>query len=205
MGILTRDSGMHAAGYLFRQFLSGNITYHSDGSFVDVGEILQSNLIGSTEPEPIFDDLGAALERRFDDLFLSMISDTQLHSQINASISCSVTESVLVWNYEPFWLALSYILAVSLTSIAITIGGYCFYKNGYPVNISFSSIIATTRSTDLDSIIEGHLRGRWPMSKDILDSRLMFGEVGSPTQGRSHVAFAFPEHVRQMEAWREYP
>ena len=186
--------------------MSGNITYdHNEDVFINTGEILQSNLVGGAVPQPISDDLGRALEKRFDDLFLSIISDTQLHSQIHVPMNCSVAETVLVWNYEPFWLALSYIIAVSLTIVAIAIGGYSFYINGYSVDTKFSSIVATTRNPDLDKLTEGHCLGEWPMSKDVLDSRLRFGELsGTSTGGRAHAAFGFPWRVQKIQPGKEY-
>lgn len=94
---------------------------------------------------------------------------------------------------------------MSLTIVAIAIGGYSFYTNGYSIDTKFSTIVATTRSPDLDKLTEGHCLGEWPMSKDVLDSRLRFGELSNkPTRGRAHAAFGFPCHVRKVQAGKEY-
>ncbi|KAI0380440.1 hypothetical protein F5Y04DRAFT_271432 [Hypomontagnella monticulosa] len=201
-------SGYHAAGYLFREFLVGNITQDIDEIFIDNTDVLQSDLIKQTVPLPIEDDLGAVLEERFHNIFLSMPSDRLLHSQTNISKTCIVTESILVWEYKPFWLALPYILAGSFTAIATAFGTYCFYHNGYSMDTNFSTFVTTTRSPDLDDLSHGHCIGKWPMDKAVSRTRLRFGElVAGPNTNQllhPHASFAFPDNVKAIEAGKTY-
>ncbi|KAI1759467.1 hypothetical protein GGR53DRAFT_142390 [Hypoxylon sp. FL1150] len=202
-------SGYHAAGYLFRNFLSGNISLSEDGTYwIDETDILQSNIINPDTGLPVDSNFETAVEQRFNDLFLSMFADDRLHSQITSNISCSVVSSILVWNYEPFWLVLSYSLAVSLTFVAIAVGAYSFYNNGYTADAVFSTFITTSRSMDVDALSRGHCLGQWPLTKEVADTMLKFGEVtivsDSTDEARPHAGFGFPENVQQLDAKKEY-
>ncbi|KAI2467023.1 hypothetical protein F4781DRAFT_433784 [Annulohypoxylon bovei var. microspora] len=201
-------SGYHAAGYEFRSWLSGTIISDPEAVFIDNTSALQSNLFGDTTGLPVSADLAATLEQRFRDYFLSMLSDTRLHSQVNSSVPCSVKNPVLVWKYEPFWLVLPYGLAVGATVACAIVGLICFHKNGYPADIAFSTFITTSRSDDLEKLAEGHSLGQWPMNKRILDTRLQFGElVASADQDNPpsrRAAFAFPDNVRDIKNVTEY-
>lgn len=153
-------------------------------------------------------DFGATIEQRFNHLFLSMYADDRLHSQITSSIACSVLSSILVWNYQPFWLVLSYSLAVSLTLVAIVVGAYSFYKNGYTADAVFSTFITTSRSMDVDALSRGHCLGRWPLTKEVADTVLKFGEVAATSNGiddaRPHAGFGFPENVQELDVAKKY-
>ncbi|KAI0102406.1 hypothetical protein GGR51DRAFT_527249 [Nemania sp. FL0031] len=193
-------SGYYAASYLFRQFMSGNLTWDSYYHYIDNTDAVQTDWFEPTTGFVLSNDFAATVENRFRDFVISMLSDTRLHSQINSSVPCLVTEDILVWNYAPFWLVLSYSVALGLNTIAIGIGVYCFRKNGCSMNTTFSTFIVTTRSTDLDELAKRQRLGRWPIDKEILDSRVRFGELIIPSdQGNTlprRVAFAFPDDVR---------
>ncbi|KAI1084931.1 hypothetical protein F5B20DRAFT_520275 [Whalleya microplaca] len=197
-------SGFHATGYVYRKFLEGNITLSPDSSYwIDHSDITQSDLIDQTTGLPVVDDFAATLEDRFNGIFLSMLADKQLHSQTNSLVPCTVTTQVLVWRYEPFWLALPYIIAVSLTMVAVAAGAYSFHKNGYSANTSFSAFITTSRSADIDELSYGHCLGQWPTSKEISNTTLRFGEVRMQSD-QAHASFGFPENVKKVDMRKKY-
>ncbi|KAI1360242.1 hypothetical protein F5Y08DRAFT_348922 [Xylaria arbuscula] len=201
-------SGYHGAGYLFRTFLSGNVTSDPISGWIDNTAAVQTQWFNATTGLILSDDFTTILEGRFQDFFLSMVGDTVLHSQLNSSVPCATVESVLIWDYAPFWLALSYILALVLSVAALAMGLYGFYQNGYSMNASFSTLIATTRSADVDKLCEGHSLGQSPMRKDILATELKFGElVGSQVtrEGARHqAAFALPDNVQMITELRHF-
>lgn len=129
-----------------------------------------------------------------------MVGDTVLHSQLNSSVPCITVESALIRDYAPFWLALSYLLALVLSIAALAMGFYGFYQNGYSMNASFSTLIATTRSAGVDKLCEGHSLGQWPMRKDISATELKFGELVEGQVAyegaRRRATFALPNNVR---------
>ncbi|XXH01365.1 hypothetical protein Hte_007725 [Hypoxylon texense] len=202
-------SGYHAAGYLYRTFLSGNISLSADGSYwIDETPVLQSDIISPDTGLPAQPDFAATIEQRFNDLFLSMYADDRLHSQFTARSPCSVSSSILIWHYAPFWLVLSYSLALSLTIVAIAVGAYSFYRNGYTADAVFSTFVTTSRSADVDALARGHCLGQWPLTKEVADTVLKFGEVAAVSDGiddaRPHAGFGFPENVRELDATKEY-
>ncbi|KAI0863438.1 hypothetical protein F4860DRAFT_468271 [Xylaria cubensis] len=201
-------SGYYGASYLFRNFLFGNLTADTTYGFIDATDAAQTNWFEATSGITLSNDFATTIEHSFRDLFISMLSATKLHSQIASSVSCSVTENVLVWNYAPFWLVLSYSIALGLNVIAVIIGIYCFRKNGCSMNTTFSTFVVTTRSTDLDKLSERQLLGYWPINEEILSAKVRFGElVGSPDQNDplpSRTAFAFPNNVQPITNSKKY-
>ncbi|KAF2964694.1 hypothetical protein GQX73_g8888 [Xylaria multiplex] len=189
-------SGYHAASFLFRTFMFGNLTYDSKYGFIDGTDAAQTNWFEATTGITLSSDFATTIEHSFRDFFVAMLSDTKLHAQINGSVPCNMTENVLVWNYAPFWLVLSYSVASAFNIIAVVIGMYCFKKNGWSMNTTFSTFIVTTRSADLDKLAEGQHMGHWPMNETLLDARLRFGELAGSSEQDNNVlhrrtAFAF--------------
>ncbi|KAI0436657.1 hypothetical protein F4803DRAFT_566673 [Xylaria telfairii] len=193
-------SGYYGASYLFREFLFGNLTKATtfDG-WIDGTDAAQTKWFGAGGIVES-NDFAATIEQSFRDFFISMLSATNLHTQITSSVPCFVTENVLVWNYTPFWLVLSYSLALGLNIIAVIIGIYCFRKNGCSMNTTFSTFIVTTRSEDLSVLVKRQRLGNWPIDEEILDARVRFGELVVPTDQSDplppRTAFAFPKNIQ---------
>ncbi|KAI1741957.1 hypothetical protein F4680DRAFT_464254 [Xylaria scruposa] len=201
-------SGYYAASYLFRNFLFGNLTADTEYGYIDATDAAQTNWFGATSGIILSNDFATTIEHSFRDLFISMLSATKLHSQIASSVSCSVTENVLVWNYAPFWLVLSYSVALGLSVTAVSMGIYCFRKNGCSMNTTFSTFVVTTRSADLGELSERQLLGNWPINEEILSAKVRFGElVVSSDQNDSspsRTAFAFPNNVQPITDPKKY-
>lgn len=187
--------------------LSGNVTLVNDpkaGPYAKTNtDATQTNLLEGDTQLPASNDLAAAVENLYRDVFFSMMSDTLLHDRQLSTIPCTVTHSVLVWKYEPFWLALSYCLAVGVTFIILIIGMHGFIKNGYAADANFSTFMATTRSMDIDTLSRGSCLGEWPKNKELLETRLRFGEI--ETHGSDpHAAFAFPTSFKGFDKKKGY-
>ncbi|KAI3318748.1 hypothetical protein HD806DRAFT_510839 [Xylariaceae sp. AK1471] len=107
-----------------------------------------------------------------------MLSDTKLYSQITSSAPCSVTEAVLVWNYAPSWLVLSYSAGLGLISLQLS----CAYIASERImNTTFNTFVVATKCVDLHKLVERQPLGYWPVCKEIiLDSRIRFGELMVP-------------------------
>ncbi|KAI0594089.1 hypothetical protein F4775DRAFT_586354 [Biscogniauxia sp. FL1348] len=201
-------SGYHAAGYLFRSFLAGNITLDQNETRIDYTNALQSDLLSQVTGVPISDDFKTAVETHFENIFISMITDDRLHSQTLSSTPCSIVQFELVWDYQPFWLALSYLLAVAFTLISILLGAYAFHENGYAFEPTFSTFITTSRNPDIDNLARGCCLGQWPMSEEVLHTTLRFGELpATPDQTNdqeAHAGFGFPDKVRNIDIKKKY-
>ncbi|KAI0165237.1 hypothetical protein GGR52DRAFT_585255 [Hypoxylon sp. FL1284] len=203
-------SGYHAVGFQYRTFLSGNVSLSEDRSyFIDYTSLLQTNILSPLTGLPVAADFGATVGDRFADVFLSMFAADRLHSQFLADGACAAAEAVLVWDYAPFWLVLSYALAVALTLAAVAVGLRGFRNNAWATaDAAFSSFVTTSRSADVDALSRGHCLGRWPLPDDIAGARLQFGELAaSPDEAdgaEPHAAFAFPENVRPLDMGKKY-
>lgn len=201
------DSSYHATGSLFRHLLSGNVTLGQDSEIgpyaITYTDATQTDLLERDSQLPTSNDLAAAIENMYRNVFFSMMSDALLHDRQLSTVPCSVTSSLLVWSYEPFWLALSYFLAVGVTLVILFIGMHGFIKNGYAADANFSTFMATTRSKDVDELSRDSCLGQWPKNKDFKETRLRFGEVESDGSD-SHAAFAFPGSIRGFDKRKGY-
>lgn len=163
----------------------------------------QTDLLERDSQLPVSNDLAGAVENMYRDVFFSMMSDTMLHDRQLSTVPCSVTTMVPVWKYEPFWLALSYFLAVGVTFIILFIGMHGFIKNGYAADANFSTFMATTRSKDVDELSRGSCLGQWPKNKDFKQTKLRFGEIETGGSD-SHAAFGFPGNIKEFDKNKGY-
>lgn len=193
--------GYYAAGYLYRKLLAGNVTYNDNNTwFIANSDITQTNLLDPVSLLPTSgENFTSDLRDRFEAIFLSMLTDKTLHALQNASMPCSVSATVLAWNYASFWLSLSYGLAVGLTLVSLLAGLHSFHVNGYSADVRFSTFLVTTRSADADELARGHCLGRFPVAKEVLRTRLRFGEIKQGAHMPPHAAFAFPSQVVDID------
>ena len=147
-------------------------------------------------------DFPSAVEKLFANLILSLASDPALAITVNYSVPCIRNSIVLVWNYEPFWLVLSYSLATGFMMIAVGFGIWAFKENGYGVNMGFSGIVLTTRNSELRGLSEGHCLGGYPVNKEFMKRKLRFGELA--VDGGVHTAFGTEGNVGQIVKGKKY-
>lgn len=143
------------------------------------------------------------MEDIYRELFFSMMSDAMLHDRQLSTVPCGVKTSVILWKYEPFWLALSHCIAVGVTMIILVVGMHGFIKNGYAADANFCTFMATTRSKDVDELSRGSCLGRWQKERSFKDTRLRFGEI--ETGGSDpHAAFGFAENIKGFDKTKDY-
>ena len=145
-------------------------------------------------------DLTPTIEAYFHRIYLSFLADPIQQSQLYQDAPCEVSAQVLVWNYRPTWLAVSYFVAVGFTFAAIGVGMHAIAGNGYVAQTSFSTFLRTTRNPELDGLVGGGCLGEWPMSREVRETRLRFGEIEGG--GVPHAAFGFVDGVRGIEKGR---
>lgn len=116
-----------------------------------------------------------------------------------------MSTAILIWNYKPFWLVLSYSLAALLAILAVIEGLFAFARNGYSADTNFSTILATTRNSELDLLAEGLCLGNSPAPKHFTESQLRFGRVSRiGRQGEAHVAFGLSDDVGPIVVGEKY-
>lgn len=200
-------SGFHAAGFLYRSLLSGNVTQESDADWaITNSDISQTDITDPGTGMSHEDGLGPYIETGFQSVYLSMLSDWKTYAQSFQSLPCDVNQHVLVWRYNPLWLAISYFIAVGLTFMAVGVGLHAIVENGYAMETNFSTFLTTTRNPDLDEVVRGSSLGASPLKKAVRETKLRFGETVRPEgeQGTPHAAFGFPESIRTLKKGRLY-
>ena len=202
------NSAYHTLGFRFHRFLSNkNIQPNASTYAYAISDVSGSNLVDKHTLFPV-EDFPRAIERKFGELVLSLMSQPQFLSVINTSVPCSIESSVQAWEYRPFWLVISYAVATGVTLLVIAVGTYALLDNGYGMDTSFSTILAVTRNRELDSLMEGCSLGRMPLPDRVSQTKLRFGEVvGNPEaidRGIKHAAFGFESNVRPLHVGGQY-
>ncbi|OIW29243.1 hypothetical protein CONLIGDRAFT_411841 [Coniochaeta ligniaria NRRL 30616] len=200
-------SGFHAGGYLYRNLLSGNVTQEGDWTWaITNSDISQTDITDPGTGLSHEDALGPYIETGFQSIYLAMLSDWKTYAQNFSSLPCEVNMHLLVWRYNPLWLAISYFIAVALTFAAVGIGLHAIVANGYAMETNFSTFLTTTRNPDLDEVVRGSSLGASPLKRAVRETKLRFGETVRPegAEGTPHAAFGFPEQIRTLKKGKQY-
>ncbi len=196
----------HVAGYQFNFLMSNEIQQANASAWANpVSQIAQTTLVDPMTLFPV-ENFSNAIEKKFADLSLSILSDTRFNERINISTTCTVSAPAQMWEYRPFWLILSYSLAVGGSLLAVSAGAYAIWKNGYGMESRFSTLLATTRNPDIDRLMEGYSLGRAPLPKQITKNRFRFGEISGTKNEQDVMRVGFgPENtVGQIIVGKRY-
>ncbi|KAI9860719.1 MAG: hypothetical protein M1830_006219, partial [Pleopsidium flavum] len=147
-------AGFHAAGFLFCKTMYNAINQSGESGWSETYSDISQTTLVDADTSLTVPNFPSAVETKFADLVLSIMSDDIMHSKIHISVPCTMANIVLVWNYAPLWLWLSYGAALLTTLVAVAVGAAAISRNGYAVDTNFSTFLATTRSKDLDDIAE---------------------------------------------------
>ena len=147
--------------------------------------------------------LGPAVEDLARNFTYSLSTMPQFWPVINASVQVNSTSPRNFFTYNPENLLISYILAIAATMLVTLLAVRAYHINGVSSKTSFSTIMLTTRNSDLDSFGRGQCLGKIPTKKDRRAKKLQFGilharEGGLPG-GVAHAAFGFSGTVRQLK------
>lgn len=113
----------------------------------------------------------------------------------------TTSTTTLVYFYNRRSLLLSYFVAVGVCFAILVAGFYALWSNGVSHNSSFSGILCTTRNAELDDIAEGHWLGSQPLSDEIQNHKLQFGNISDARQSGArveHPAFGVPAAVVKL-------
>jgi hypothetical protein len=105
-----------------------------------------------------------------------------------------------LYEYRPYNLWLAYGIAITLSFVAVLLGLHALWLNGVSHDNSFSSIMAVTRNGFLDELTLGHSLGATPMSKEVLRTKLKFGELSEGVEkGKPRAGFGVEEAVQPLQ------
>jgi len=167
-------------------------------------QIAMSTLIETMTDNATFpDDFPKKIEQLLINTTLSMISF--FYNPINASapvalltrVHADVTDDLTQYAYSPSTLWLIYGVALGASALVIIIGAYMLFLNGTDAEMSFSQFLVTTRNPTLDRLCQGSSLGGEHISKDLLKTKLIFGEV--PGGDEPHAGFGVEEEVLPLK------
>lgn len=114
--------------------------------------------------------LGTAIEQLFQNITISLLSNSTYQQPIAVSTPVNVT-SVLTKNvyvYHPYDLYLAYGLSILFTSICLGIGMAALFRNGQSHSNNFSAVLRVTRNPDLDRLLlETEMSGADPLREGL--------------------------------------
>jgi hypothetical protein len=178
-----RTAAYHAIMQLLRNFLGGGISY-SKGLYVTSSDISETKLIDAETTYPR-QDFPAALEVLFEDILITLLSDSHLIVANNQSVPCLKDKSVSVYKYKREGLWIGYAFAVAGAFVCLIIGGWAIHQNGVASDTLFSRILVTTRNPTLDRLSVGACLGGDPFPKELTRTKLRFGVLleDNPREG----------------------
>ena len=101
-------------------------------------------------------------------------------SESNVTASVTAIKDGASYYYKPWNLWLAYGLAILSASLCVLNGIRSLYKNGYSYNNTFSTVLRTTRGSDLDELVDRaeaiDARGANPLPEQISKARIVFIE-----------------------------
>ncbi|KAF2746517.1 hypothetical protein M011DRAFT_487283 [Sporormia fimetaria CBS 119925] len=142
--------------------------------------------------------LGEMIEELSRNQTLSLFSSERFWESKENSIIANVTQiqPITIYEYQPRNLIMTYAIAIAVSAACVILGLRALWLNGVSHDNSFSSIVATTRSSLLDHITLGHSLGATPVPRPIAETKLRFGEL--QRDGVSRVGFGMDDETMPL-------
>jgi hypothetical protein len=162
--------------------------------------------------------LMAAIEDLANNITISYLSTPDMTGNSSVLKTILTSNTVNKYQYHPFYLLLSYGLALLFSSIAAMIGFWAMHLNGVSHSMNFSAIVATTRNPELDALTGRSSLGADPVENKAENVRLKFGPLLNHTEELKdkggadvrltekipHIAFGLEEHVGRLRKGEIY-
>jgi hypothetical protein len=211
------NGGYYITHLLFSSLVEGKLSIGSTGSLIgDLPLLMRSGLFDCPElwngtyntivNVPDSDSsycrnrtLAGALEDLSRNFTYSLLS---LNSA-NTTVPVTIYSPQNFYSYDRTNLLVAYVVALSVTVVCLTIGFYALWDNGVPQDMSFSTVLRTTRNPALDSLATGYCLGSDQLADELSKVKLRFGEVET-TQPFKHAGFGFKESVTELVRGEKY-
>jgi hypothetical protein len=132
---------------------------------------------GEAEPAIPYTNMGPLLEELSHNISISLLSEPRLQITGITTTTCTISRTLTVWKYKYMPLVVAYASAVGATMIALGVGGHALVSSGVARDKSFSSIVRTTRSRELDELSPGSELAGLPLVDEIGKMKLRFREL----------------------------
>lgn len=169
--------------------LSGSIDrYPQEGlvSSTAIGSVPQlvriyEGYMGSGQQDPYIPilALGPRLEELSRNVSISLLSQPKLDTTTTVATTCTTYTTITVWKFRPTPLVTAYLCAVCVATVALVLGGHSIFSAGVARDRSFSSIVRSTRNSELDALYArdpGSIA--LPSSQQLRKRRLRFSSDG---------------------------
>ena len=184
-----RDSLHYTHAALFRslgELMAGSIMREPHGTPV-LSTSLASipGLISFNESLTLLDghyqpviNLRSAIEELSRNLTISLLSSPVLQIASNATTTCYIETIMTVWVYDPWILWLPYGMAIFVSAVCLLVGGLAVFGNeGQIYDNSFSTVLRTTRNSELDNLIRFDRSSGQPLSRGIGEARIRLSNL----------------------------
>lgn len=120
--------------------------------------------------------------------------------------TCRIFDDYNVYAYASHKLLITYAVAIGVGVVMAAIGFAALAMNGVASDMSFSTVLLTTRNPSLDRLAAGGCIGGRPLPAELGKLRLRFGEVMAETSedGVGHTAMGVEGEVSQIRRGGKY-
>ncbi|MCJ1270074.1 hypothetical protein MMC22_009968 [Lobaria immixta] len=178
------DNSTHAFGLINTRIAQTNLLGSSDlATYFNENHALHPAENSGVVSDQRAEDIAKAKNRTLDVLIeelshnitLSLMSSNLLSPSVISNVT--TTAPLNVYAYEPRNLLVAYAIAILTALLANLIGAVTYISNGLSYDMSFSTILRTTRSADLSQLFKSNDLGAQPLPKSIGQQKLRFGIV----------------------------
>ncbi|KAL1649112.1 hypothetical protein SLS58_001684 [Diplodia intermedia] len=141
----------------------------------------------------------AAIEDLSHNVSLSLMSSTLFSAATAATVDMAVSHPQNYYAYNRHGLLCAYAAAAAAAAACVAVGVHSYRANGYSAGSSFSTIVFTTRSPDLDRLAGGRCLGAQPVPDEARRTVLRYGLLRREGgEGRAHTAFGLADGVATL-------
>lgn len=152
------------------------------------------------------------LARALEDLSHNFTYSLLSLNAANTTVPVIVSSPQNFYSYNTRNLLLAYAIALGVSVGCVIVGFLALHENGVSQGTAFSSVLVTTRNSELDQLAVGHCLGRDPIGKEIGEVRLRFGEIvegagagsGAGEREYRHAAFGMKWSVTGLSKGEKY-
>lgn len=105
----------------------------------------------------------------------SRISLTITSPSVNTTVNTTTSVNLYAYHSHNLWIA--YGLAIFFALFANVLGGLAYYHNGVCYDMSFSSILSSTRDSGIAKLFHHQVLGKLPLPRNIRRAHLRFGRM----------------------------
>ncbi|KAK5291635.1 hypothetical protein LTR99_010762 [Exophiala xenobiotica] len=128
-------------------------------------------------------EIGPLIEELSHNISISLLSEPRLQVTNTSTTSCATSVTSTVWKYSALPLIAAYASAVGLTILCLVVGAHAMLSSGAVRDKAFSTVVRTTRTSELDVLGSSPDNGALPLAPGAEKIRLVL------SSGEARAAF----------------